>query len=157
MSALVKMFAADAQPGQPRLSAAYRIDGTNFYLLGIDGAWDITAIYIDGNQADHAWLHASGLGRATFPNRAQALRAFEAAAAVSPPPAARDWMKLRRVAPGQYAVPGRPDITVTRDAPDQPWEIHGLHGRLRADTLNHAAVLIVTRLAERRAIAGGGV
>jgi len=157
MTRLVKMFRADAQPGQPQISAAYRIDGTNLYLMGIDGSWDITAIYIDGNRADHAWLHNNGLGRATFPTRAQALRAFEAAAAVSPPPKPRSWSRLRRVAPGCYTDRDRPDITVTRAAPDQPWQIHGLGQRLHADTLTHAAVMIAVILAERAAMIGGGV
>ena len=105
----------------PRLRRAtvtsYRIVGSSLVVLRTGAArWFLnTAEGPFGNTADGAqWLIRNGLFSEPFPTRAAALRAYEAAAAIDPPPPDRlpARIKLTALNDGSYAGPG--DVIVTR-------------------------------------------
>jgi len=108
----------------------WEIAGTNLVVRRTKGQWRIV-VDPGGHEADshdtHLWLADSDLGRAVFARRGEALRAYAAAAALSPPPARTENLaQLRYLGPGRYDHPDT-GMTVTRDA-DRRWVICAADG-----------------------------
>jgi len=84
----------------------YRIDATNICLQQGSRHWSLHA-NPDEWMASNVWLNANGLAGQLFDTRKAALRAYEAAAAISPPPPAPPTVtvKLRRRPDGRYEGP----------------------------------------------------
>jgi len=109
-----------AHRGAPRLRRetlnSYRIDGGSVLVLREGAGWFLeTTEGASASPADGAhWLVRNRLFSEPFPTRRAALRAYEAAAAVDPPPPGRfpAKIKLTPMNDGSYAGPG--DVIVTR-------------------------------------------
>ena len=86
--------------------ASYRIEGTDVVVAtpGLSRLWLL--ITDSRNTRTFAWLMNTQLKDAHFPTRAAALRAFEAAATVNPPPAPRAQVRqVRRDGEVQLLAP----------------------------------------------------
>jgi len=114
----------------------YRIDATVIKVAYVERAWRLLWTGPDGA----AWLNSHSLRRATFPTRAEALRAYQAAAAIAPAPPAPHNVKLRRVRAGIHQAD---DATVTRHPTKNLWlvEVDG-NPAGHAVTLTDAADII---------------
>jgi len=101
---------------------SWTIPGTDLSLLSNrDGhGWRFGMIRLTDDL--EAWLTRHELADARFPRRKDLLRAYEAAAAIDPPPAESLPVPLRRITAGRYEMPGR-DITVTRTDDGKTWNI----------------------------------
>jgi len=88
-------------------TSCYLIEGTDLAVLasGQPRRWKLIAM-VTGESSGRLWLNDAGLRRARFDTRAAAMRAFQAAAAVSPPPAPAYPIR-------QTVLPGG-DIQLTR-------------------------------------------
>jgi len=131
--------------GQP---TQYLIAGTAVRVRQVAGRWELRA----GPFCTHTWrwICANNLNQPQ-PTRTGLLRAYAAAAAVSPPPQERSRpgqppVTLRREQAGRYRFEG---VTVTRSG--DRWAISWPDGhRLTARTLHDAADHIEDAIAVRR-------
>jgi len=145
------------EPGLPRLSGTYRIAGTDVQLTAFQRSWSFHPAAHLTFTPTRDWLIDNQLRTTEFPSRKAALRAYEAAAAINPPPAAQPPARLTRAGDGSYRYPGHPDIRIRRG--DRGWEVTGLLGvpTAHAASLTHVCTLIADHLdvveARRRAAA----
>jgi len=144
MTRLYRVGSPSKIPGA-RMSGSYRISGVDLTLYAINGEWSFSPAHVATIVAAQAWLAANQLTTAVFPSRAAALRAYEAAAAINPPPAATPFPRLQRTAGGHF-YPGHPEILIAPDG--GAWEITGLddRGPVYADSLKHASMRITEYL-----------
>ena len=104
----------------------WEIDGTALIVVvrGKGGWWiarDGGACESDRHDTDR-WLADSRLDCVRFPSRGQALRAYEAVAALCPPPPRTPPdVKLRYLAAGRYEHPPTGMKVIRR--PDRKWQI----------------------------------
>jgi len=128
------------------MSGSYRIVGVDLTLFAINGEWSFSPAHVATIVAAQAWLAANQLTTAVFDSRAAALRAYEAAAAISPPPAATPFPRLERTADDTHFYPGHPEITIAPAG--SGWKITGLddRGPAYADSLTHASMRITEYL-----------
>jgi len=152
MRRLIKVSPAQAKASRKGnlATAGWSIAGTDLTLIGIFGIWRFVVVRPADSRANDDWLKASNLKHAEFPTRAGALRAFDAAAAVQPPPTGSPLPRLRRVKAGRYKCVDLPGVTIrSSGAPDMRWEINGLPGTSTrfAATLPLAVEVIADHLA----------
>jgi len=133
---LTRHHTGDLHAGSDPDRRHYRIDDTAISVEGTQGSWELAP------ETPHAmdWLTGHGLLRAAFLTRRAALRAYQAAAALNPPPQGRKPRRLDRVSAGRYRLFG---ATVDRHPDGRSWVVraHGLP-TLRAITLTDAETLI---------------
>jgi len=121
----------------------WTIPGTDLVILRSWDAtgWRLTTSYII--ETVEAWLNRHQLGEARFRRRKDLLRAYQAAAAIDPPPAQQRPVHLRRIASGRYEMPDG-NVTVTKTDRGQGWIINDGSGPLEhtARTLEEARAII---------------
>jgi len=137
---------------QPKLQRRRAGDGRQPVYTIADTAITVSRLYgqwrlgtADLNDDADRWLRRNQLTGHDFPTRNGALRAYQAAAAIDPPPNrdAPALPTLRRIAPGQHTSG---DITVTRPTSSGWWTVTWPDGATaHADSLREAARIIETR------------
>jgi len=150
MRRLIRISTASDIPGHGHVSAGWMIDGTGLLLSGRSEQWRITTRRGSDRSALQRWLSDSQLAAASFGSRSDALRAFEAAAAVSAPPASRPLPKLHRRADGTYRHHGLPQLRVMRVQDGKSnWKVTGLGPRTAfalARTLPQVAIMLAEHI-----------
>jgi len=147
MRRLIRISSASDIPGSGHVSAGWLIEGTDLLLSARFGRWRITTMRKRGRESAQRWLVDNQLDTASFGSRSDALRAYEAAAAVQSPPAA-PLPKLHRAADGTYRHPGLPQLRVRRVHDGKfSWKITGL-GPHAAFALTHTLPQIAVMIAE---------
>jgi len=123
-------------PDGPSGPPGYLIIPTSIGVLSDNGHWELAS----SQPAGWDWLDTQQLTGAEFPTRAAALRAHQAADALTPAPAAFTGERFVRVGAGCYR---RGEITIQRPSRTHPWTVRiPEYSPRQTATLNAAAAAI---------------
>jgi len=141
VTGLSKIVKAVHLPPKTPISGLYWIRGTNLTVFRLSDGW-MLGFFGDEAAADTIdWLKDNHLLRTSFPSRAAAVRAFAAAASVSPPPSEPQLPSLRAQAIGGYRCVEHPGVRVKQDG--DRWVVTGVSDNpVPADTLLSARAFI---------------
>jgi len=114
----------------------------------LDAETNAAERWLTRHQLRGDWRPPSGMPRAVFPSRRQALRAAEAALAVDPLPP-RDTLSVRRLAAGRYQL-NDGEFEVTREPGQRSWQVT----RSRDSMFVMEASTVASAARTARAIAG---